>query len=145
MKRSIISDIRIRCKAEKIIDAFINIPKMKEWWGVDEGYIEPRDGGLYTLTWMRTKEGFKFISTGRINLYNYRSHLYLEDILYLNYERSILGPFTIKYDVEEKSNYSILSVKQNGFGKGKEWDWYYNATTEGWSQALIMLKNYLET
>jgi len=144
MKRSITTEVRIRCTAEQIIDALINLDKLKIWWGVDRGLIQKKDGGLYTLTWMHSKDGIKFISTGRINLYNFRSHLYLEDLVYINYEKPILGPFTLKYDVKQYNNYSVLTVTQNGFEKGGDWDWYYNASLEGWGQALAMLKNYLD-
>ena len=144
MKRSVTTQVRIRRNAEDIIDALIDIDKLKIWFGVHSGFIQKKDGGLYTITWMHSDEGIKFISTGRINLYNYRSHLYLEDMLYLNYEKPILGPFSIKYDVEQFDKYSILTVVQNGYEKGELWDWYYNATVDGWGQALAMLKAYLE-
>jgi len=144
MKRSIVTEVRIRCSSEKIIEALVNIDMLKEWWGVNRGFIQKKDGGLYTLTWMHSDDGIKFITTGRINLYNFRSHLYLEDLLYLNYEKQILGPFSIKYDVVSKGNYSVLTVVQNGFKKGGEWDWLYDVSIEGWGQALAMLKSYLE-
>ncbi len=144
MKRSVTTQVRIRSSAKEIIDALVDLGKLQEWWGVDRGKIQKKDGGLYTLTWMHSKEGIKFITTGRINIYNFRSHLYLEDLLYLNYERPILGPFSIKYDVETFDKYALLTVTQNGFEKGGDWDWFYNATIEGWGQALAMLKGYLE-
>ncbi|MBT8231643.1 MAG: SRPBCC domain-containing protein [Saprospiraceae bacterium] len=144
MKRSITSQVRIRRSPKDIIDALVNLDKLKEWWGVDSGLIQKKDGGLYTLTWMRNEDGIKFISSGQINLYNFRSHLYLEKVVYLNYQKPILGPFTIKYDVTEKDTYSLLTVVQGGFEKGGVWDWYFDATSEGWGQALSMLKMYLE-
>ncbi len=146
MKRVVVSEIRINCDPKEILEALMDINHLKAWWGVDSCFIERKDGGLYTLTWLRSSEGIKFISTGRINLYNYRSHLYLEDVLYINSEKPILGPFTIKYDVAAHDNYSILKVTQNGFKKEGDtiWDWYYKAVADGWPQALIMLKKYLE-
>ena len=145
MKRSVLSEIRIRAKSEEIIAALIDSDKLKEWWGIDSAFIEKKDGGLYTTTWMRTTEGIKFISSGRIRLYNRLSHLYLEDMIYINSERQvILGPFTIKYDIEQESDYCILKVKQNNIAKDPDLDWYYKAVMDGWPQALMMLKIYLE-
>ena len=145
MKRSILSEIRINAKPEEIIAALIDSDKLKEWWGVDSALIEKKDGGIYTITWMRTTEGVKFVSSGRIRLYNRLSHLYLEDMIYINSERQvILGPFTIKYDVEKRSEYCILKVNQNGIAKDRDLDWYYNAVVDGWPQALMMLKIYIE-
>lgn len=144
MKKAITTQVRIKADAKDIVDALIASDKLKLWWGVTSSFIEQRDGGLYTLTWLHSKMGIKFITTGRINLYNKRSHLYLEDVLYLNYERPILGPFKIKFDVESKSSYSILTVVQSGYKKGKHWDWYYEKSLEGWGEALFLLKKYLE-
>ena len=144
MKRSVHSEIRINCSAQKIIEALIEEAHLKNWWAIDSAFIQPKDGGLYTLTWLRSMDGIKFIQTGKIKLLNKRSHLHLEDVLYINSEKPIIGPFTINFDIESKSNYSILKVVQNGFGKEKKWDWYYNAVIDGWPEALVFLKKYLE-
>ena len=147
MKKRIISEIRIKSKAKVILEALLELEHLKQWWGVDSCFIQPKDNGLYCLTWLKSVDGIKFISTGRIALYNPRSHLYLEDMLYINSEKPILGPFTIRFDVEEKDHYSILTVIQNGFIKngGELWDWYYRAVSDGWPEALIILKKYLES
>ena len=144
MKRFVESEIRIKASASEILDALLEYKHLKEWWGVDDAFIEKKDGGLYTLAWMKSSEGIKFISTGRIKLYNFRSHLELEDMIYLNAEKPILGPCSVRYDIEEKKNYSILKVKQSGFQKGEQWEWYFKAVSDGWPQALIFLKKYLE-
>jgi len=144
MQRFVTSEIRLKAKASTIFSCLLELKHLKEWWGVDSCFIEPRDGGLYALTWLRTFEGIKFISTGKIKFYNPRTHLHLEDMLYINSEKPILGPFTINYGVEEKKAYSILTIKQGGFEKGGEWDWYYQAVSDGWPQALVMLKTYVE-
>ncbi len=146
MKKRVTSQIRIQAKAKVILEALLKLEHLKAWWGVDSCFIEPKDGGLYCLTWLKSIDGIKFISTGRIKLYNHRSHLHLEDMLYINSEKPILGPFTINFDVEESDNYATLTVIQNGFIKeGCElWDWYYQAVADGWPEALVSLKKYLE-
>lgn len=144
MKRFIQSEIRINAAKEEILNAFLDPLHLANWWGVNKAYVEKKDGGLYTLAWMPTGQGYKFVSTGQINTYSKRSHLHLEKMLYLNYERPILGPFTIQYNVEERDGYNILSVKQNGFSKEPHNEWLYENSKDGWAQALILVKNYLE-
>jgi len=144
MLKFVNSEIRIRSSAKTILSCLLYLKHLKQWWGVDSCFIEPKDGGLYALTWLRTFEGIKFISTGRIKFYNPRTHLHLEDMIYINSEKPILGPFTINFDVDESSTYSILSIKQRGFQKGGVWDWYFQAVSDGWPQALVMLKSYVE-
>lgn len=144
MKKFVESEIRIKANVTQILNALLELKHLKNWWGVDDAHIEKKDGGTYTITWLKSESGIKFISTGRIKLYDRTSHLHLEDMIYINSEKPILGPFTIQYNVTEKSSYSILSVRQGGFEKGPKHEWYYNAVLDGWPEALIMLKNYLE-
>ncbi len=147
MKQYIDSQIKIKTTIPKIMAALTEIPLLKEWWGISSGYIEKKDNGLYTLTWNASEEGIKYISTGRIYLYNKRSHLYLHDLLYLNGNKPILGPFKIEYDLSPTVNNTILvRVKQTGFKKESiDQEWYYEAVKSGWPQALIMLKEFLES
>ena len=144
MQKYVTSEIRINSTVDKILDALLELKHLKVWWGVDSALIEKKDGGLYTITWLKSEHGIKFISTGRIKLYDRNSHLHLEDVVYLNSEKPILGPFTIQYNIKENKSHCILSVKQGGFKKGEVNEWYYKAVLDGWPEALIMLKNYLE-
>lgn len=144
MKRYVESSIRIRATVQEILDALLEEKHLKAWWGVDASLIEKKDGGMYCITWLKSEYGVKFISTGRIKLYDRHSHLHLEDMIYINSERPILGPFTLQYDIEKQNNYCILNVKQGGFEKSDMHEWYYKAVMNGWPEALIMLKGYLE-
>lgn len=144
MQKYVTSEIRINSTVDKILDALLELKHLKAWWGVDSALIEKKDGGLYTITWLKSEHGIKFISTGRIKLYDRKSHLHLEDMVYLNSEKPILGPFTIQYNIKENKGYCLLSVRQGGFKKGATNEWYYKAVLDGWPEALIMLKNYLE-
>ena len=144
MKRFVQSSIRINVKAHRILEALTELKHLKLWWGVSDAFIEPKDGGLYTLTWLKSEHGIKFISTGKIGLYNKRNLLELEDLLYINSEKPIIGPCRLRYEIKDEGKYCTLTVEQSGFQKGKDWEWYYNAVQDGWPEALIMLKKYLE-
>lgn len=144
MKKIIQADIRIRTRASEIIDALVDADKLSNWWAAENVFIQPRDGGLYTLSWLKSVAGIKFIMTGRINLYNKRSHLYLEDMLYINSEKGIVGPTAIRFDTEEASEFTCLSITQTGFQKDRSWEWHYKLMADSWPQVLIFLKQYLE-
>jgi len=112
MKLFVESEIRIRANVTQILEALLNLDHLKNWWGVDGALIQRKDGGIYTLTWLKSEQGIKFISTGRIRLLDKRSHLHLEDLVYINSERGIFGPFTLQYNITEHKSYSILRIKQ---------------------------------
>ncbi len=144
MKRQIVSSAMINKKASAIIEALLDADQLKEWWGVSSSFIQKKDGGLYALTWIKSETGIKFIQTSKIHLLNIRSHLHLEDVLYINAEKGIIGPFTIKFDIEEFNTDSTVTITQSGFVKGKEQEWYYNLMLDSWPQVLFFLKEYLE-
>jgi len=144
MVQFIQSEIVINSSPDKILNALLEFDHLREWWGVDKCFIEKKDGGLYTLAWMPTEDGYKYVSTGQIKVYAKKSHLHLEKMLYLNYLKPILGPFTITYDLEKSKDKTKLIVKQNGFKKEPDYQWLYEVSKDGWSESLILLKSYLE-
>jgi len=144
MQKIVESNIHINSSPRDIIAALIEKEHLTAWWGVDSALIEKKDGGLYTLTWMKSKEGIKFVSSGRIKFYDPRSHLHLEDLIYVNCDKPLLGPFWVKYNVELDGTGSHLTVIQGGFKKDKDQEWYYNSVLDGWPSALVLLKKYLE-
>lgn len=144
MKKFIESSVEIKASISQILAALTELKHLNKWWGVDSALIEKKDGGIYCITWLKSEAGIKFISTGRIKLYDRHSHLHLEDMIYINSEKPILGPFTIQYNIQEKTGHCVLNVRQGGFEKGAKHEWYYEAVLQGWPEALMMLKNYLE-
>lgn len=146
MRQFLESEIRINKTPKEILEALLSINHLKEWWGISDGYIEAKDGGLYTLIWNLQNQGIQYVSTGRIRYYDRRTLLHLEDLLYIKAEDSIiLGPFTVNYDIAAHQQYSILSVKQGGFTKEPKHEWYWEAARDGWPKALVSLKTYLES
>ncbi len=144
MKRFVQTEIRIRSSAEEILDHFIDPAKLNGWWGVEDTFIQPRDGGLYTLVWGKSQYGARYVSSGQIKFLNPREFLHLEKLLYFNPHKPIIGPTSLNYDVEEHNAYSILRIKQSGFEKGGYWDWYYQVVQASWPDALTLLKKFIE-
>lgn len=144
MKRQTQTQIRINASADVIINALTDPEELKNWWGVNSSFIEAKDGGLYILSWLKSDAGIKFILTAKIRLLNKRSHLYLEDLLYINAERPILGPTLLKIDIASRETYSIVSLVHSAFEKDQNWDWYFELMSDSWPQALVFLKQYLE-
>ena len=145
MKRSINSSIRINSSAELILQAFIDPVQLKQWWGVQKSYIQPKAGGTYVLIWLHSDEGIKFIQTSKIGLINKRSQLQLEDVLFINSEKGIFGPYSIKIEVQSLSNHSIVTITQNGFEKRMDDDWYFELMSKSWPEVLLFLKQHLES
>jgi uncharacterized protein YndB with AHSA1/START domain len=136
--------LEIKTTPEKVINTFTELELLKQWWGVERSLIEKRNGGVYALAWNISEAGFKYISSGIINSYKPADHLYIDNFLYFNPEKSILGPMSLKIDVKEKGDTTELYLCQDGYKDGDDWDWYYEAVKQAWPAVLQELKKFLE-
>jgi len=144
VNRQLTSSIEIERPAESIIDALLDSSHLANWWGVDKAFIEQRVGGLYVLAWLWGDTGVRFVQTAKISLLNKRSYLHLEDVIYVNAEKGIFGPFTIRFEIENINDSSLLKVTQDGFRQKLDQKWYYEMMADSWPQVLLFLKQYLE-
>jgi len=142
--RSVESSIRISVRPEKVLDAFLQIEHLRGWWGVDRCLVEPKAGGVWACAWERSNAGYKYVGTGIIARYEKGRSLRIEKMTYFNPDHPILGPLTLTITVGVIGGNSLVSVLQDGYGRGADWDWYYEAVVDSWPTALKMLKEYLE-
>ena len=134
----------IHCSAEQIFRAFIQPDLLRQWWKVDRSLIEPRQGGVYSLAWNVSREGFQYISTGIITVFKPGKELMIDHFVYFNPERPILGPTFLSVKLEDKVSSTVVNLIQGGYQFGEEWDWFYNAVKEAWPKVLLDLKSFLE-
>lgn len=142
--RKVENSIAINVKPSKIFASFLDPKMLRDWWGVERTMIEAKKGGNYALVWGVTKSGFSYITTGVISAYEENSLIEIDNFLYFNPTMNILGPTTLRIEIDQSENETSLTVCQSGYQRGGEWDWYYNAVYESWPSVLISLKNYLE-
>jgi uncharacterized protein YndB with AHSA1/START domain len=128
----------------KIIQAFTDPVMLKEWWGVERCLIDLSVAGPYALAWKISERGFGYVSTGIIKKYHPNHYLIIDNFVYFNPDRPILGPMKLTITVKEMSEKSKLTICQEGYGEGPDWDWYYNAVKKAWPVAGKNLKKYLE-
>jgi hypothetical protein len=142
--KKVTASININSTSSKIIEAFLQPHMLKEWWNVERCLIQPQSGGLYTLAWNINSDGFGYISSGIITIYQPDHMLIIEKLIYLNPKQPILGPMTLSIHTEQTENAVSLHVAQDGYKDGTAWDWYYNAVKDAWPHVLQTLKTYLE-
>ena len=142
--RKVEAGIEINCSATAIFDAFIEPSLLKGWWSVDHCLVETKQGGLYSLAWDITKQGFRYISTGIITVYNPPKELLIDHFVYFNPEKPILGPTYLSIRLEENNAVTNLKLVQGGYQFGGEWDWFYESVKDAWPKVLADLKSFLE-
>jgi activator of Hsp90 ATPase-like protein len=142
--RNVEVTIDINCSARNVFNAFVDENQLKEWWQVERSLIEAKQGGIYSLAWNVTEQGFQFISTGLITIFNPGQELLIDHFVYFNPEKSILGPTYLSVKLEDATSFTKLKLVQGGYQRGKDWDWFYEAVKNTWPIVLAELKNFLE-
>ena len=57
--RKVSRSIQIRTTPEKALEAIVTLEAIRKWWGASNGLIQPQKGGVYSLAWAATEEGFE--------------------------------------------------------------------------------------
>ena len=137
--------IPIQTKPETVISAFTEPEMLREWWGVERSLIENKVGGVYTIAWSISSNGFGYVSTGVISEYDPQHTLVISNFVYLNPEKPFLGPMSLTIKSKATASGAELYLCQDGYRDGGEWDWYYDAVKNAWPVVVDNLKKYLES
>lgn len=144
--RFVDAEIAINIAPKQGVDAFTDPELLKGWWGVERSLVELKPGGIYALAWGITEHGFRFISSGVVKSYREADHLHVENLIYLNPERPILGPLELSVQCLPEKAGCLLKLRQGPYPAdgGPDWDWYYAVVSDAWPKVLVELKKFLE-
>ena len=142
--RKVSRSIQIRTTPEKALEAFLVLDALSKWWGASTGLIQAQKGGVYALAWKATEEGFAYLGSGVIKSYRPGKRLRIDSMVYFGVGYPPLGPMRLTINVRERDGRTRVSVRQEGFGNGPDWDRYYDAVSQGWKESLKNLKIFLE-
>jgi uncharacterized protein YndB with AHSA1/START domain len=143
--RKVEAVIDIHADPGKVIHALIDPVDLANWWSVERCYVEPKKDGIYLLAWQVSENGFRYVSTGIITDYRPAECLRIEKMMYLNPDRSLLGPMSLEITAKKMTDHTRVFVCQDGYGESEDWSWYYDAVKNAWPIALEQLKKYLES
>ena len=144
MKR-VEATVDLALSPKDVLDIFIKEEHLRAWWGVDRSLIDLRQGGTYSLVWQSKENCFDYATTGVISDYLPACQLHIENMIYINPIRKILGPMELFVMVTPEDNFTQLTVIQTGYQSGPDWDWYYEAVKKAWPAALHQAKHYLDS
>ncbi len=142
--RSVEALIIIKARPIEVTNAFVEQEHLKAWWGVARSLVEAKIGGVWAVAWEISEAGIKYVSSGIFHDYEAGEYLRIDNLVYMNPERQILGPLTLEIFADEIRDGTKVRVIQSGYQSGDDWDWYYDAVMQAWPYALGLLKKYLE-
>ena len=85
------------------------------------------------LTWINQGEDgcFQFASCGTVSKFIHGQGITIKNMAYLNPARSILAPMTLSILTKPTPRGCEVNIVQDGYQRGADWDWYYQAVTTG--------------
>ena len=142
--RKVEAQANIDAAPQLVLDAFTEQSHLNGWWAVERSLVEKLPGGSYALAWGISDKGFQYVSAGVVQEYEPARLLKVGHFSYFNPERDILGGMGLTVELSARGQGTHLQLCQDGYRSGGDWDWYFEAVTTAWPQALGLLKKYLE-
>ena len=125
--------MRTRATPEAVWEAWADPEKIAHWF-VDRARGKPEVGT--TFTWIFEKFGYEIpyevvaAEPGRR--------------FALGGEAPKSGPFLLEVTIAREGGETVVTLVNSGFLDGSEWNEEYQGIVSGWTQALAVLKHYLE-
>jgi uncharacterized protein YndB with AHSA1/START domain len=143
--RKVQVEFEVRAMPERVILAFLELEALRAWWRVERALVEPKVGGVYALAWGITDQGFQYVTTGILGALDPARLLRIDHYTYFHPERDILGPMTLTVEAEPRvDGHAVMRITQDGYQRGSDWDWYYEAVRQAWPQVGKDIVRYLE-
>lgn len=142
--RTVEASVIINKPPAAVLAAFTEQQHLHNWWHVSKSLIELRKGGLYSLTWQANHDALSFVSSGTVGEYLPGCQLRIDNLVYINLERAILGPMQLLIMTTPEKGKTVLDIIQSGYQQGPDWDWYYEAVKAAWPAVAQQIRDYLE-
>jgi uncharacterized protein YndB with AHSA1/START domain len=142
--RKVEASITIDKPPSLVMSVFTEFKHLRNWWNVERALIDLRKGGVYALVWGISSQGMNYVSTGIIGEYQHECQLRIDQWLYLNPQRPILGPMELLIMTTPENGKTVLTIVQRGYQQGEDWNWYYEAVKQAWPELITVIKDYAE-
>lgn len=142
--RTVEASIIINNSPAAVLAAFAEQQHLHNWWRVSKSLIELRKGGLYSLTWQTSNNALNFVYSGTVGEYLPACQLRIDNLVYVNPERAILGPMQLLIMTTPEYGKTVRNIIQSGYQRGTDWDWYYESVKTAWPVVARRIKDYLE-
>jgi uncharacterized protein YndB with AHSA1/START domain len=143
--RTVEASVIINKPPAVVLAAFTEQHHLYNWWKVSKSLIDLRKGGLYSLAWQTNSAALSFVYSGTVGEYLPGCQLRIDNLVYINPERSVLGPMQLLIMTTPEHGKTVLDIIQSGYQQGPDWDWYYEAVKAAWPAVSLQIKDYLES
>lgn len=134
--RSVVTTRIIPARAETVLNAFLDDEDLKAWWKVSRSLVEPKIGGVWSITWddwgeEKTHHAWNGVIENLTDERIVVGHLVMNEP-----DMLLFGPMQLEVSVEPADGGTALTVSHRGYQYGGSWDRIYELVVSGWDHVL---------
>ncbi len=142
--RSVDTKVAISASPEKVMQAFLVDEDLKAWWKVSRSLIEPKRGGVWSITWDDWgPEKTQHAWIGVIEKIS-PNRLVVGHLVMIEPDMPLLGPMQLDITVNPARGGTLLHLSHRGYGYGGHWDSMYDMVVQGWDYVLGDMEAWFE-
>lgn len=142
--RSVDTQVVISASSDKVLEAFLNDDDLKAWWKVSRSLVEPKTGGIWSITWDDWgPEKTQHAWIGVIEEIT-PNRLVVGHLVMIEPDMPLLGPMQLEITVSPAEGGTSLSLSHRGYRYGEHWDSIYDAVVQGWDHVLGDMQEWVQ-
>jgi uncharacterized protein YndB with AHSA1/START domain len=141
----------IDAPAARVMQAFFSQRDLACWWQIERSVTVARLSGPFAVTWSSDARDDVLGQLGgtlhgTVMDYTPDRALFVADVFWQPPAGAPLGPMALEITCQPGSDPGTtkVTVRQSASDDGPRWQRYFALTRQGWTDALAMLKDYLE-
>lgn len=144
--------IVVDAPAARVMQAFIGHRDLAYWWQIERSVVVARPSGPFAVSWSVGHERDEVLGLlggtlhGTVMDYAPDRGLFVADVHWQPPDSEPLGPMALEITCQPEADpaKTRVTVRQSASDDGPRWRRYFTLTQHGWTDALAMLKDYLE-
>ena len=134
--RSVDTEVVISASPENVMQAFLNGDELKGWWKVSRSLVEPKQGGIWSITWDNWgPEKTQHAWIGVVDEIE-PDRLVIGHLVMIEPDMPLLGPMQLEISVKPAEGGTSLRLSHRGYRYGDHWDSMYEIVVTGWDHVL---------
>lgn len=134
--RSVDTEATLSASPDDVMQAFLDENYLKAWWKVSRTFVEPKVGGVWSITWDDWgEEKTQHAWIGVIEELT-PTNLVIGHLVMIEPDMPLLAPMQIEINVSATDGGTALTLSHRGYGYGDHWDKMYELVVNGWDHVL---------
>jgi uncharacterized protein YndB with AHSA1/START domain len=120
----------------QVLNAFIDGSDLRGWWKVSRSLVEPKKGGIWSVTWDDWGEEKTHHAWIGVIEEITPDRLLVGHLVMIEPDMPLFGPLQLEISVDPVDHGTSLTVSHRGYRYGDHWDKIHGLVVSGWNHVL---------